>query len=254
MNDLDFTEHPHNRLNILTGDWILVSPQRMKRPWQGKVETPPPLERPKYDPKCYLCPGNTRADGSVNPKYTSCFSFTNDYAALIPDVPNGKFNTDDLLVAHGENGTCRVICFSPRHDLTLPELSIEEINDVVELWCEEFASLSKNASIKSIIIFENKGEIMGCSNPHPHGQIWAQHDLPVEMVKETEQQQKYFTKHNKSLLSDYLELELKKKERLVLENEQFVVLVPFWAVWPYELIIISRISIPTILQFSEEER
>lgn len=254
MNDLDFDEHPHNRLNILTGDWILVSPQRMKRPWQGKVETPPSTERPKYDPKCYLCPGNTRADGSVNPKYTSCFSFTNDFAALIPNVPEAKFNVNNLLVANGESGTCRVICFSPHHDLTLPELSMGEIKDVVNLWCDEFSSLSKNPLIKSIIIFENKGEIMGCSNPHPHGQIWAQHDLPVEMVKETKQQKDYFAKHNKSLLNDYLELELKKKERIVLENEYFVVLVPFWAVWPYEVMIISRRHVQTILQFSEEER
>ncbi len=254
MQTFDLREHPHTRFNLLTGDWILVSPHRTKRPWQGKVESLPEENRPAYDPGCYLCPGNKRADGSINPKYTDSFVFTNDFAALLPDTPEGSFDVEGLLKAKSEKGTCRVISFSPDHSLTLPQMRVEAIGKVIELWCEEFNGIAEDPAIRYIQIFENKGEIMGCSNPHPHGQIWAQASLPLEIVKETREQKKYFDGKGKSLLSDYLQTELQQKERLVLDNEHFVVVVPFWAVWPYETLIISRRHLQNIGQFTKEEQ
>lgn len=246
-------EHSHTRLNILTGDWILVSPHRMKRPWQGKVEALPADNRPSYDPTCYLCPGNKRSDGTVNPAYTDAYVFTNDFSALLPDTPEGGENENGLLVSNSESGICRVICFSPDHSLTLPVMEEEAIVKVIQLWKKEFSDLSQNEHIKYIQIFENKGEIMGCSNPHPHGQIWASSSVPLELTKETTQQKKYFEQHGKSLLSAYLDVELQKKERIVVENEHFVALVPYWAVWPYETMLISKRHVQTVTQFTAEE-
>jgi UDPglucose--hexose-1-phosphate uridylyltransferase len=254
MIEFDYKEHPHKRLNALTGEWVLVSPHRSKRPWQGKVETVPPDDRPAYDPNCYLCPGNKRADGTLNPNYKGTNVFTNDFSALLKDVPAGGYSAGNLIKAKSESGICRVITFSHRHDITLPQLSVQEIKNLIELWCAEFVQLSQDTSIKSIQIFENKGEIMGCSNPHPHGQIWAQSSLPQEMIKETIQQKDYYEKNGSSLLSDYLKLELELKERLVEENDHFAVLVPFWAVWPYETIIISKRHVQQITQFTENEK
>ena len=247
-------ENPHSRLNILTGEWVLVSPHRTKRPWQGKVEDLPQDKRPNYDPKCYLCPTNSRADGDTNPDYKESFVFKNDFSALLEDTPIGNYNEHDLLVAKNERGICKVISFSPKHNLTLPELSIAEITKVIDLWQAEYANLAGNSWIKYIQIFENKGEIMGCSNPHPHGQIWAQSDLPVEILKESEQQKKHYAVHKRSLLEDYLKVELKKEERIVYENDAFAVLVPFWAVWPYETMIISKKHVQNISAFDAEEK
>lgn len=246
-------EHSHTRLNILTGDWILVSPHRMKRPWQGKVESLPADNRPSYDPACYLCPGNKRSDGTVNPAYTDAYVFTNDFSALLPDTPDGGENEQGLLVSNSERGICRVICFSPDHSLTLPVMEEEAIVKVVQLWKKEFSDLAQNEHIKYIQIFENKGEIMGCSNPHPHGQIWASSSVPLELTKETTQQKNYFEQHGKSLLAAYLDVELQKRERIVMENEHFVALVPYWAVWPYETMIISKRHVQTVAQFTAEE-
>ena len=254
MQQFDVKEHPHTRQNLLTGDWVLVSPHRTKRPWQGKVETLPDDNRPSYDPTCYLCPGNTRADGSVNPDYKDPFVFTNDYSALLADTPEGTFDKGGLLKARSESGICRVISFSPDHSLTLPRLSVPAIEKVIELWAEEFKQLAANPAIKYIQIFENKGEIMGCSNPHPHGQIWSQGSLPLEIDKETTQQKNWFNEKGSSLLNDYIAIELEEKERIVLENEHFVALVPFWAVWPYETMIISKRHVQTILQFTAAEK
>lgn len=250
----DIKEHSHTRLNILTGEWLLVSPHRMKRPWQGKVEDLPKDSRPAYDATCYLCAGNARMDGSINPQYTGSFVFTNDFSSLLVDAPAGDVNEQDLLVAKGESGICRVICFSPRHDLTLPQLEVSAIEKVIELWQHEYAELSSNKAIKYIQIFENKGEIMGCSNPHPHGQIWASSSVPLEVAKETKQQKAYFDKHQQSLLSAYLKLELEKGERIVVENEHFAALVPFWAVWPYETMIVSKRHVQNITQFTAAEK
>ena len=254
MQTFDIKEHPHRRLNLLTGEWILVSPHRTRRPWQGKQETIATDKRPAYDPGCYLCPGNQRAGGFTNPAYTNTFAFTNDFSALLADTPDGGLEEEELLQARSEKGICKVICFSPRHDLTLPQMEVEDIRKVVDLWCEEFASLSANPSIRNIQIFENKGEIMGCSNPHPHGQIWAQNALPQEISKETTRQKTWFDKKGTSLLADYLDLELRKQERLVLGNEHFVALVPFWAVWPYETLLVSKRHVQTLLQFTEDEK
>jgi UDPglucose--hexose-1-phosphate uridylyltransferase len=250
----DLKEHSHTRKNILTGDWILVSPHRMKRPWQGKMEDVSNEERPSYDPSCNLCAGNKRSDGTINPSYENVFVFTNDFSALLKETTAAAINTSDLLIAKSESGICRVICFSPDHSLTLPLMKEQDIVKVIELWQHEFRDLSRDTTIKYIQIFENKGEMMGCSNPHPHGQIWASSSIPLELTKETEEQKKYFHQHNKSLLSSYIELELQLKERIVSENNHFVVLVPFWAVWPYETIIVSKRHIQNILQFSEEEK
>ena len=249
----DKKEHSHTRLNILTGDWVLVSPHRMKRPWQGKVEALPEDNRPAYDPGCYLCPGNKRSDGSRNPAYEDAYAFINDFSALLPDTPAGGDDINGLLISKSETGICKVICFSPDHRLTLPLMEEQAIVKLIQLWKKEFTALAQNESIRYIQIFENKGDVMGCSNPHPHGQIWASSSLPLELSKETTQQKNYFEQHGKSLLSAYLELELQQKERLVVENEHFVALVPYWAVWPFETMIISKRHMQTITQFTAEE-
>ena len=251
---LDLNLHSHKRLNLLTGEWVLVSPHRMKRPWQGKQETIPADNRPAYDPSCYLCPGNKRAEGAQTPDYKRPYVFVNDFSALVEGVPEGEINEDNLLIAKSESGICKVICFSPRHDLTLAQMRAEDIREVVQVWIEEFNSLAANPSIRYIQIFENKGDIMGCSNPHPHGQIWASSSIPVEIAKENQTQAAHFKQYGKSLLSAYLDIELKKRERVVLENDHFVVVVPFWAVWPYETLVLSKRHVQTIAGFNDSEQ
>ncbi len=253
MNNVDFFEHPHQRKNSLNGDWVLVSPHRAKRPWQGKVETASPLNKKSYDETCYLCPGNTRADGTKNEPYTKPFSFVNDFSALLTDTEPKHFS-DNLLEAKTEQGICKVLCFSPQHHLTLPLLSHQEIVDVIALWKAEFMALQQTPWIKYIQIFENKGDVMGCSNPHPHGQIWAQSSLPTEIAKEDRQQKDYYQHHQHTLLSAYTKQEIDKQERLVLENEHFILVVPFWAIWPYETLLISKRPVQTIVDFSPEEQ
>lgn len=254
MPNFAINDVPHTRLNLLTGERILVSPHRSKRPWQGQVEELSKDERPAYDPSCYLCPGNKRADGSINPDYQESFVFVNDFSALLEDSAEGRIDEDGLLVAETERGICKVIAFTPRHDLTLAEMDVEAIKKVVDVWQSEFIGLAGHEWIKYIQIFENKGAIMGCSNPHPHGQIWAESSLPVEILKEEKQQQEYFEQHERSLLSDYLALELRKEERILIDNAHFVVLVPFWAAWPFETLIISKRHIRNISEFTEEEK
>jgi len=250
----DITEHPHRRLNILTGEWVLVSPHRSKRPWLGKVEAVAVNNRPVYDPACYLCPTNTRVDGSVNPDYKGAYSFVNDHAALLPETPQGEVNIDNLFQAKSQRGICKVVCFSPKHNETLSELSVSEIKEVIDLWQNEFAEIAKNDWIKYIQIFENKGEIMGCSNPHPHGQIWSSEDVPIEIEKETKRQEAYYHQNNRSILSDYLDAELKLNQRIVYSNEHFVALVPYWAIWPFETMIISKRQVQYVTQFDETEK
>ena len=247
-------ESAHKRFNLLNGEWVLVSPHRMNRPWNGKQEDTYNNSSPSYDKNCYLCPGNTRASGDINPKYEMPYSFINDFSALLPNNQTAQdFDEDDILKAAPVNGLCKVICFSPRHDLSLPRMKIEEIVLLIRLWKKEFEEISQIKWIKNILIFENKGEIMGCSNPHPHGQIWAQSDLPDDIMKETAEQKKYLEKNGRLLLSDYLEMELKKDERVVCSNEHFVVLVPFWATWPFETIVLCRSPKESILEFTENE-
>lgn len=245
-------QYSHRRYNILNGEWVLVAPHRTKRPWQGHEEAKAVKNMIAYDEACYLCPGNTRANGVTNPKYTSTYAFVNDFSALLPDIP--EFNTgDSLLMARSEKGICKVVCFSPNHNLTLADLEISDIEQVIRTWKDEFAALGEKPFINYVQIFENKGEIMGCSNPHPHGQIWAQESIPVEPAKELATQSSYFQKNGRSLLLDYLHAEEEKGERIVYENESFVLLVPFWAVWPYETMIIPRRKVRHLSDLTEKE-
>ncbi len=235
---------PHRRLNPLTGEWVLVSPHRARRPWLGQVEKVPPENLPAYDPACYLCPGNKRAEGRANPAYRSTYVFDNDFPALL--VPEGSPYGDsghqkgipsDLFAAQPESGLCRVVCFSPRHDLTLPELSQVQVEAVVRAWTEQTLDLGQKEFISYVQVFENKGALMGCSNPHPHSQIWASSSIPNEPAKELTAQSAYLEKHGTCLLCGYLDAEQQHGERLVASNENFVAVVPFWAVWPFEVLL-----------------
>lgn len=248
---MDLNNTPHRRKNILTGEWVLVSPHRTKRPWQGKKDKPQELVQQSYDPNCYLCPGNERAGRQKNPNYTGPFSFQNDFAALL-QTPESKME-EGLLSAESESGICKVICYAPDHSLTLPLMDIEAIVEVIHLWQNEYQSLGNQKGINHVQIFENKGAIMGCSNPHPHGQIWAQRSIPNEVQKKDTQQKNYWGKHKTSILSDYLKQELLSKERIVLENKSFVALVPFWAVWPYETLVIPKVHLSSIVELNEDE-
>jgi UDPglucose--hexose-1-phosphate uridylyltransferase len=254
MSPLDFAQHPHHRWNALTGEWVLVSPHRTARPWQGQVEPPAAESVPAYDPKCYMCPGNTRANGMVNPPYDRTFAFTNDFAALHPDTPPASFDRDGLLRARGEPGVCRVLCFSPRHDLTLARMDVSDIRAVVDLWADERRALAAHPEVGYVQIFENRGAMMGASNPHPHGQVWASATVPNEVAKEDARQRAHHAGTGADLLGAYLELELREATRTVCENDTFVALVPFWAVWPFETIIIPRRRIPTIDAFDDDMR
>ena len=250
---LQFSDDPHRRFNILTGEWVLVSPHRTKRPWQGKVEQQGKRQRPTYDPTCYLCPGNMRANGSQNPNYNDVFVFDNDFGALLPNSKTDVYKKG-LLQAKGERGICRVVCFSPDHSLTIPDMTVAALERVVNLWQREYLELGSKDFIKHVQIFENKGAIMGCSNPHPHGQIWAQSTVPQEVLKKSQMQRQHWEKQQFSLLEDYLRQELEEESRIVCQNAHFVALVPFWAVWPYEAMIIPRRHIQHIGQMEQAEK
>jgi UDPglucose--hexose-1-phosphate uridylyltransferase len=254
VNFAELASHPHRRFNPLTREWVLVSPHRTERPWQGGVESAPPEASATYDPNCYLCPGNTRAAGVRNPAYNGTFVFDNDFAALKPDTPAGEIQEKGLLVASSEAGCCRVVCFSPRHDLTMARMSVPELRQVVDTWAREFSELEMDPQIRSVQIFENRGAMMGCSNPHPHGQIWANQTVPNELAKEVAAFGDYRRSHDRTLLHDYLELELEKQERLVAANGHFVLLVPFWAVWPFETLVVSRRPVSALDELNDEER
>ena len=254
---VDYRTHPHRRYNPLTDEWVLCSPHRTKRPWQGQVEEAPSEERPAYDPECYLCPGNERAGGARNPHYTSTFVFDNDFPALLPgEGPGEELEADErrLMVAQAETGRCRVICFSPRHDLTLPLMTPEAIRRVVDTWAHEAEELGAREDVGYVQIFENKGEMMGCSNPHPHCQVWATRHLPTIPGRKLASQERYFARYGSDLLGDYLALELRRGERLVCANEHWVALVPFWAVWPFETMLIPRRPVGDLPSLLPEER
>lgn len=247
-------EYSHRRYNPLIDEWVIVSPHRLHRPWLGQMETPPQVSRPAYDPNCYLCPGNERAGGVRNPAYIGTFVFDNDFPSLLRDVFPGKVNVGGLLKAETEQGICRVICFSPRHDLTMPELDLAVLRQLVDTWVEQTEELGDHSCINYVQIFENKGVAMGASNPHPHCQIWATEHLPNEPGKELLAQIAYRADHQSCLLCDYLELELAQGERIVCTNEHFVALVPFWAIWPFEVLILSRRHVSALPDLTSAER
>ena len=243
----------HRRLNPLTGDWVLVSPHRARRPWLGQIEPPQATAALSYDESCYLCPGAARAEGAQNPQYVGAFAFDNDFPALQPAAPATDIDDAGLIVAQGETGVCRVMCYSPRHDLTLPRMSIAELTHVVDMWRDEYRRLAAHDDISCVQIFENRGAMMGASNPHPHCQIWATRHTPNEIVKETQRLAEYAATRRSCLLCDYLALELAAGQRLVCDNAHFVALVPFWATWPFETLVLPRRHIGAIDEFSGEE-
>lgn len=254
MRKFDIYEDPHRRFNPLINEWVLVSPHRAKRPWQGQKETVAEDGRPEYDPECYLCPENVRANGEVNPQYTSSFVFENDFAALKQDeIEFEDSNEATFFKAKPERGISRVVCFSPKHNITLPEMDLPTIEDIIRTWQREYTDLGAIDYINYVQIFENKGSVMGCSNPHPHGQIWAQSSLPTQIEKTQNSLKAYYEKKGSNLLLDYLEKELETKERIVIENDHFVALVPFWAIWPFETLIVCKRHVTKITDFSEEE-
>jgi len=242
----------HRRRNALTGEWVLVSPHRTLRPWQGQHEASPSAKRPSYDPQCYLCPGNKRANGAANPRYTQPYVFANDFSAL--DAGDGA-HSDGLLTSEAVSGECRVLCYSPRHDLSLGDLPPHEAVGVVRAWRAQFAELDVRRDLAYVLIFENRGEMMGASNPHPHGQIWATSIVPDEVARELHNQQTYQATHGRPLLIDYAQAELQAGERVVSSNDHWVTLVPFWAEWPFELLVLPRRSVAAFdeLQAGEEE-
>jgi UDPglucose--hexose-1-phosphate uridylyltransferase len=256
-NQLDsvFRESPHRRFNPLTNEWVLVSPHRTQRPWQGAVESVPQAQRPQYDPSCYLCPGNPRANGALNPQFQSTFVFENDFAALKKDVPSARVDVDSrgLLVAETETGICRVMCFSPRHDLTLATMEGGEIEPVIREWSAQTQELSHIKGIHHIQIFENRGEMMGASNPHPHCQIWATATVPQAPARELFAQRNYRDKNHSCLLCEYVELEEKQGTRIVSSNGGFIAVVPFWAIWPFEILVCSRRHLAAFPEIRDDE-
>lgn len=252
MNQI-YNKNSHRRFNPLTGEWVLVSADRANRPWQGKVEQHSTLIGHAYDPNCYLCPNNKRASDEFNPAYSDTFVFDNDFSSLQSDIVGLTENKFELLKAKSEKGICRVVCFSSKHNVTLAHLNLDDIKKIIKVWQNEYSTLGKKPFINYVQIFENKGEIMGCSNPHPHGQIWAQETIPNEPLKEQSNQYKYYKEKGNTLLSDYINIEKQEGERIVYENKNFILVVPFWAIWPFETMIISKRPINNILQLTEQE-
>ena len=254
MDSSELRELPHRRFNPLIGEWVLVSPHRTERPWLGKVESSAAAQMLAYDPSCYLCPGNSRAGGIRNPQYAETFVFDNDYPALLPDTREGAEDESGLIRARSEPGICRVVCFSPRHDLSIPRMSPTQRRAVIDVWCEQYAQLASVPWIRHVQIFENRGALMGTSNPHPHCQIWANAWLPNEPAKEQACLKEHRGTLGSCLLCDYLELELKLERRLVCENEAFAVVVPYWAVWPFETLLLSKRHLAALNDLSTAER
>ena len=249
--DFDPSEHPHRRRNLLTGDWLLVSPHRAKRPWQGDEAPPAPRDLPSYEPACYLCPGNARANGERNPEYQDTFVFPNDFAALSADTPAPPA-VDPLYPTGAACGEAEVVCFSPDHSKTLPELDHAAVRSVVETWCSRTAALAERYTY--VQVFENKGAMMGCSSPHPHGQIWASDFLPTEVIKEDGAQRAWLAEHGTVLLDAVVAGEDRTGTRVVESNTRWLAVVPWWAAWPFELLLISRDPVTRLDALDETAR
>lgn len=252
MTQFNPVDHPHRRYNPLTDQWILVSPHRAKRPWQGAQETPSKQTLPVHDPDCFLCPGNTRVTGDKNPDYTSTYVFTNDFAALMTDTPDAPESDDPLMRCMSARGTSRVICFSPDHSKTLPELTIPALQSVVKTWQAQTAELGQQ--YPWVQVFENKGAAMGCSNPHPHGQVWANSFLPNEIEREDRLQRAYFDAHHAPMLTDYVNRERADGSRTVVETEHWLAVVPYWAAWPFETLLLPKAHVLRITELTDAQR
>jgi UDPglucose--hexose-1-phosphate uridylyltransferase len=241
---------PHRRYDPLADQWILVSAHRTERPWQGSVEATPPVDRPDYDPTCYLCPGNSRAGGATNPAYTGTFVFDNDFAALRPDTALDRAE-DGLLLAETEAGTCRVLCYDPRHDLTMARMEPAAVRSVIDLWADQTTELGER--FRWVQVFENRGEAMGASNPHPHGQIWAGTALPRDGARESVTQRRYLERTGRLLLADYVAQE-SGGPRVVVENDAWLIVVPFWAAWPFETLILPKVQVARLAALAGDAR
>lgn len=252
MTEFNFCDHPHRRYNPLKDEWVLVSPHRAKRPWSGQNEKPDVEQLPSYDPNCFLCPGNTRISGEINPNYQGTFVFQNDFAALLEDTPEFKQTEDKLFKAMSVRGLSRVICFSPDHSKTLPELELSQIEEVIETWQTQIAELSEK--YLWVQVFENKGAMMGCSQPHPHGQIWANSFLPNEVAKKEENLLKYYSQHGSNLLLDYALAEQKDGSRTVIETEYWIAVVPYWAIYPFETLLLPKFSVQRMSELTESQQ
>jgi UDPglucose--hexose-1-phosphate uridylyltransferase len=234
---------PERRLNLLTGDWVLVSPHRITRPWQGAVAEAAAAPDRRYDPHCHLCAGNVRVSGAANPDYEGVYVFDNDFPALLPPDPAAAPSGDPVFVAEPESGLCRVICYSPDHSLSMARMPRATLRSVVDVWAAQTAALGARPDIGAVTIFENRGEMMGASSPHPHGQIWATSSTPNELAREDARQRAWFAEYGEPMLSAYLRRELERGERVILANDGFAAIVPYWAAWPFEAIVLPRRSV-----------